>query len=160
LITDGHASYPGLTGYRHDPRIVGKMAGHIVLPWIHRAFSLMKRWSLGTYHGLRRKHVDTYLNEFVFRYNRRFHRHVSFEALLGLAPHYEPASYWDIVKRDNPRKGVERLRRAPRRRKTATGMRQDGASPAPGVSRDQLIKPPLPIRFAANHVAGCVQSPL
>ena len=85
LITDGHASYPGLTGYRHDPRIVGKMAGHIVLPWIHRAFSLMKRWSLGTYHGLRRKHVDTYLNEFVFRYNRRFHRHVSFEALRS--PH-------------------------------------------------------------------------
>ena len=74
LITDGHASYPGSTGYRHDPRIVGKMAGHIVLPWIYRAFSLMKRWSLGTYHGLRRKHVDTYLNEFVFRYNRRFHR--------------------------------------------------------------------------------------
>jgi hypothetical protein len=74
LITDGHASYPRLTGYRHDPRVVGKMAGHIVLPWIHRAFALMKRWSLGTYHGLRRKHVDSYLNEFVFRYNRRFHR--------------------------------------------------------------------------------------
>ena len=36
----------------------------------------------------RRKHVDTYLNEFVFRYNRRFHRHISFEALLGLAAHY------------------------------------------------------------------------
>ena len=86
LLTDGHASYPGLTDYRHDPRIAGKMAGHVVLPWIHRAFSLMKRWSLGTYHGLRRTHVDTYLNEFVFRYNRRFHRHVSFEALLGL-PH-------------------------------------------------------------------------
>ena len=66
LITDGHASYPGLAGYRHDPRIVGKMAGHIVLPWIHRAFSLMKRWSLGTYHGLPRKHVDTYLNELLF----------------------------------------------------------------------------------------------
>ena len=121
-------SYPGLTSYRHDPRIVGKMAGHVVLPWIHRAFSLMKRWSLGTYHGLRRKHVDSYLNEFVFRYNRRFHRHVSFEALLGLAAHYEPASYWDIVKRDNPRKRAETLRRAPRRSKTASGMRQDGAS--------------------------------
>ena len=141
LITDGHASYPGLTGYRHDPRIVGKMAGHVVLPWIHRAFSLMKRWSLGTYHGLRRKHVDSYLNEFVFRYNRRFHRHVSFEALLGLAAHYEPASYWDIVKRDNPRKRAETLRRAPRRSKTATGMRQDGAPPAQGVRRDQPIKP-------------------
>ena len=141
LLTDGHASYRGLTGYRHDPRIVGKMAGHVVLPWIHRAFSLMKRWSLGTYHGLRRKHVDTYLNEFVFRYNRRFHRHVSFEALLGLAAHYEPASYWDIVKRDNHRKRAETLRRAPRRSKTATGMRQDGAPPAQGVRRGQPIKP-------------------
>ena len=29
------------------------MAGHVVLPWIHRVFSLMKRWGLGTYHGLR-----------------------------------------------------------------------------------------------------------
>jgi hypothetical protein len=40
LLTDGHASYPGLTDYQHDPRVVGKMAGHIVLPWIHRVFSL------------------------------------------------------------------------------------------------------------------------
>ena len=38
LLTDGHASYRGLTGYRHDPRIVGKMAAHVVLPWIYRAF--------------------------------------------------------------------------------------------------------------------------
>lgn len=104
LLTDGHASYPGLTGYRHDPRIVGAMAGHVVLPWIHRAFSLLKRWGLGTYHGLRRKHVDTYLNEFVFRYNRRFYRHISFETLLVLAAHHEPTSYWDIIQRDNPRK--------------------------------------------------------
>ena len=108
LLTDGHKSFPGLKGYRHDPRVVGKMAGHIVLPWVHRAFSLMKRWSLGTYHGLRRKHVDTYLNEFVFRYNRRFYRHVSFETLLGLAADKKPASYWDFIKRDNPRKGAAR----------------------------------------------------
>ena len=106
LITDGHASYPGLAGdYRHDPRVIGAMAAHVVLPWSHRAFSLMKRWALGTYHGLRRKHVDTYLDEFVFRYNRRFYRHVSFETMLGLAAHHGPTSYWDIVKKDNPRKG-------------------------------------------------------
>ena len=36
LLTDGHRSYPGLTDYRHDPRTVGKMAGHVVLPWIYR----------------------------------------------------------------------------------------------------------------------------
>ena len=81
LISDGHPSYPGLSGdYRHDPRVVGKMAAHIVLPWSHRAFSLLKRWAMGTYHGLRRKHIDTYLDEFVFRYNGRFYRHVSFES--------------------------------------------------------------------------------
>jgi hypothetical protein len=68
-----------------------------VLPWIHRVFTLMKRWGLGTYHGLRRKHVDTYLNEFVFRYNRRFYRHVSFETMLGLAAHHHPTSCWDIA---------------------------------------------------------------
>jgi len=113
LLTDGHKSFPGLKGYRHDPRVVGKMAAHIVLPWIHRAFSLMKRWGLGTYHGLRRKHVDTYLNEFVFRYNRRFYRHVSFEMLLGLAADKEPASYWDIIKRDNPRKEAGRADATP-----------------------------------------------
>jgi predicted RNA-binding Zn-ribbon protein involved in translation (DUF1610 family) len=135
LLSDGHASYPGLTDYRHDPRVVGKMAGHVVLPWIHRVFSLVKRWGLGTYHGLRRKHIDTYLNEFVFRYNRRFHRHASFETILGIATHHEPESYWDIIGRTNPRKGNLALRRAPRRRKTATGMRQD--SPRRAQIKDQ-----------------------
>ena len=105
LLTDGHAAYPGLSDdYRHDPRVVGAMAANIVLPWSHRAFALVQRWALGTYHGLRRKHVDTYLNEFVFRYNRRFYRHVSFEIMLGLAANHEPTGYRDIVNRDNPRK--------------------------------------------------------
>lgn len=103
VLTDGHSSYRSLSGYRHDPRTVGKMAGHVALPWIHRVFSLLKRWGLGTYHGLRRKHLDTYLNEFVFRYNRRFYRHVSFETILGLASRRKPASYWTIVGRNNPR---------------------------------------------------------
>src|ERR1700737_1786338 len=96
-----------------------------------------KRWGLGTYHGLRRKHVDTYLNEYVFRYNRRFYRHVSFETMLGLAVHHEPASYWDVIGRANPRKGDVALRRVPRRRKTATGMRQDGSASTKTVRQDQ-----------------------
>ena len=109
LITDGHAAYPGLLGdYRHDPRVVGNMAANVVLPWSHRAFSLLKRWALGTYHGLRRKHVDAYLDEFVFRYNRRFHRHVSFETVLGLAAHRTPETYRDIISRGAPHKAVVR----------------------------------------------------
>lgn len=103
LLTDGHCSYPGLSGYRHDPRTVGKMAGHVALPWIHRVFSLMKRWGLGTYHGLRDKHLDVYLNEFVFRYNRRFYRHASFETVLGIASHHPPAGYSDIVAQQTAR---------------------------------------------------------
>ena len=82
------------------------MAANIVLPWSHRAFSLMKRWALGTYHGLRRKHVDTYLDEFVFRYNRRFYRHVSFETVLGLAANRAPETYRDIISRGAPHKAA------------------------------------------------------
>src|SRR5690348_3578597 len=69
------------------------------------------------------------LNEFVFRYNRRFYRHVSFETMLGLAAHHHPTSYWDIIGRDNPRKGVPTVRREPRRRRTATGMQADRSTP-------------------------------
>ncbi len=111
LITDGHAAYPGLSGdYRHDPRIVGNMAASVVLPWSHRVFALLKRWALGTYHGLRRKHVEAYLNEFVFRYNRRFYRHVSFETVLRLAASRGPETYRDIVNggTSSPRGGSER----------------------------------------------------
>ena len=50
-----------------------------------------------------------------------------FETILGLASHHEPASYWDIIGRANPRQGTPALRRAPRRRKTAGGMRPDGS---------------------------------
>ncbi len=154
LLTDGHASYPGLTDYRHDPRVVGKMAAHVVLPWIHRVFALMKRWGLGTYHGLRRKHIDTYLNEFVFRYNRRFYRHASFETILGLATHREPTSYWEIIGRDNPRKGDVVLRRAPRRRKTTTGMRQDNARPALVDDQNQASGQSQTLEVAEHGTTG------
>lgn len=118
LVTDGHASYPGLDGYRHDPRVVGNMAAHVPLKWIHRVFALMKRWGLGTYHGFRPEHIDAYLNEFAFRYNRRFYRHVSFETILGIAADHAPLSYWDITGRDNPRKGRAVTRRNPQKRRT------------------------------------------
>jgi transposase-like protein len=148
LLSDGHKSYLSLTGYRHDPRVVGNMAGHVVLLWVHRVFALLKRLQLGTYHGLRRKHADTYLNEFVFRYNRRFYRHVSFETLLGIAAKREPTSYWDITGRPNPRKGNQIIRRTRHRRKTVTGLRPDGVR---ATLRQALVAssqdPPAPTRI-------------
>jgi len=122
LMTDGHASYPGLDGYRHDPRVIGNMAAHIPLKWIHRAFALLKRWGLGTYHGFRREHIDTYLDEFVFRYNRRFYRHVSFDTVLGIATDHAPLSYWDITGLDNPRGGLTMKRQRPRGRKATAAV--------------------------------------
>ena len=105
----------------------------------------MKRWGLGTYHGLRRKHVDTYLNEFVFRYNRRFYRHASFEKVLGLTARHAPSGYWDIVGRANPRKGEATTRRGPRHRKTAVGVRRDGAGGAQteGQNHHATTGPPV-----------------
>jgi hypothetical protein len=49
--------YGGRTA--HDPHVVGRMAAHIVLPWVHRIFSNLKVWALGVYHGLRRKHLQS-----------------------------------------------------------------------------------------------------
>lgn len=135
LLTDGHSSYLGLNEgleaerYVLDQRVVGKMAAHLVLFWVHRVFSLMKRWGMGTFHGFRAKHLDRYLEEYAFRFNRRYWRRVSFDRILGLAVDHQPHGYATIVgrkpraNRANPPK-----RLAPRRRKTADGMRQDGAN--------------------------------
>jgi hypothetical protein len=80
--TDGLLT-PGAPGVRHDPRVIGKIAAHVVLPWVHRIFSNLKVWALGVYHGLRRRHLQSYLDEFVFRFNRRRTRHAAFRSLLG-----------------------------------------------------------------------------
>jgi transposase-like protein len=95
--TDGWSGYPGAPGVHHDPHTVGKMAAHIVLPWTHRVFSNLKTWALGVYHGLRREHHQSYLDEFVFRFNRRHHRHASFRALLGIAAGHAPFTYKMLV---------------------------------------------------------------
>jgi ISXO2-like transposase domain len=73
------------------------MAAHIVLPWVHRIFSNLKVWALGVYHGLRRKHLQCYLDEFVFRFNRRRTRHAAFRSLLGIAAAHQPLSYKMLI---------------------------------------------------------------
>jgi transposase-like protein len=95
--TDGWPGYPGAPGVNHDPHVVGNMAAHIILPWAHRIFSNLKVWALGVYHGLRRKHLQTYLDEFVFRFNRRRTRHAAFRSLLGIAAAHPPLSYKMLI---------------------------------------------------------------
>jgi transposase-like protein len=74
--TDGLNAYIGLekSGYAHVRDVVsgGEMEAHDVLPGVHRIFSLLKRWMLCTHQGaISRKHLQRYLSEFEFRFNRR-----------------------------------------------------------------------------------------
>ena len=98
IKTDGWAAYPGAPNVSHDPHVVGKMAAHIVLPWIHRVFSNLKTWALGVYHGLRRKHLQSYLDEFVFRFNRRRMRHAAFRSLLSIGLITKPITYKMLIR--------------------------------------------------------------
>jgi ISXO2-like transposase domain len=95
--TDGWSGYPGVASITHDPHVVGKMAAHIVLPWVHRIFSNLKVWALGVYHGLRRQHLQSYLDEFAFRFNRRRTRHAVFRSLLGIAARHQPVPYKMLI---------------------------------------------------------------
>ena len=97
VITDGWSGYAGLPDHAHEPKVVGKMAAHVVLRWTHRVFANLKRWALGVYHGLRKAHLGRYLDEFVFRWNRRRHTRAAFDTLLGIGAHLTPATYRDFV---------------------------------------------------------------
>jgi transposase-like protein len=77
--TDGWNGYNGLCGkgYNHH-RINLSQSGdpaHVSMPGVHRVASLLKRWLLGTHQGsVTAAHLDAYLNEFAFRFNRRHSR--------------------------------------------------------------------------------------
>jgi hypothetical protein len=97
IKTDGWSAYPGAPNVKHDPHLIGKMAAHVVLPWVHRVFSNLKTWALGVYHGLREKHLQSYLDEFVFRFNRRRTRHAAFRSLLAIGLVSKPVTYKILV---------------------------------------------------------------
>ncbi len=104
--TDGSAIYKQLAhdGMDHDPRVQLGSArpAHASLPGVHRVASLLKRWLLGTHHGaVDPRHVDYYLDEFVFRFNRRSSRSrgMLFYRLMQQAAVTAPVTYSHI--RDN-----------------------------------------------------------
>jgi transposase-like protein len=96
--TDGWSGYAGASAIAHDPHVIGPMAAHIVLPWTHRVFANLKTWALGVYHGLRQQHLQSYLDEFTFRFNRRRTRHAAFRSLLAIAVAKTPATYNMLIK--------------------------------------------------------------
>jgi transposase-like protein len=105
VITDGLPAYRGATRnlFEHEPRPVwrsGQTAADL-LPAVHRVASLTKRWLLGTLQGsVSREHLPAYLDEFVFRFNRRnsTRRGLLFYRLLSLAVGGDPITYRELRK--------------------------------------------------------------
>ncbi|MGH8650091.1 MAG: IS1595 family transposase, partial [Burkholderiales bacterium] len=109
--TDGWEGYTGLDqiGYRHEvtPLRGRKGAAAELQPRVHRVVSLLKRWLLGTHHGaVSQVHLDYYLDEFTFRFNRRTARHRGklFYRLVQQAVAVEPAPYKTLTKKARGRK--------------------------------------------------------
>lgn len=103
--TDGSAAYRALgkLGYEHDRTVMlgSDIPAHVSMAGVHRVASLIKRWILGTHHGsVQPEHLDAYLDEFVFRFNRRTSnsRGMLFYRLIQQAVVTSPVTYRDIVK--------------------------------------------------------------
>lgn len=113
VITDAWAGYRGLEtlGYTHQrrsqraARARGDDPGEL-LPAVHRVAALVKRWLLGTHQGsVDAAHLPSYLDEFVFRFNRRRSRSrgMVFYRVLELAVGHHPVRYHDLIVDPQPR---------------------------------------------------------
>lgn len=103
--TDGWMGYEPLKrhGYRHRITFLQGQAKSPsqLLPHVHRVVSLLKRWLLGTHHGaVTHEHLEYYLDEFTFRFNRRRSRSrgMLFFRLAQQAVAVDPAPYESLVK--------------------------------------------------------------
>lgn len=114
VLTDGWHGYDRLkaNGYRHQAILMRGDAELAIaqLPRVHRVISLLKRWLLGTHQGaVTQVHLDYYLDEFTFRFNRRRSRHRGklFFRLVQHAVMADPVPYRQIVKHTHrgPRHG-------------------------------------------------------
>lgn len=98
--TEGLNSYAGLgkLGYQHRPRKqTGAAPEDQLLPRVHRSISNLKAWMHGTHRGVSKEHLPVYLDEFVFRHNRRGTPMAAFQTLLGLGAIHDPTTYGEIA---------------------------------------------------------------
>ena len=104
--TDGWKGYAGVTaaGYQHQVTVIsgGPDPAHEVMPRVHLVASLLKRWLIGTHQGgVQPQHLDYYLDEFTFRFNRRtaLARGLLFHRLMEQAVQLAPVTYDQLVGR-------------------------------------------------------------
>jgi hypothetical protein len=85
LRSDGYRAYGGLAanGYRLEARPFDLRQSPEHLKWLHVIVSNAKAFILGTYHGLGGKHLQSYLDEFTFRFGRRFWQYQRFNRIVS-----------------------------------------------------------------------------
>ena len=100
LVTDDWSGYASLAkrGYKHlaiaergDPQVAEEY-----LPIIHLVFANLETWLNGIHHGVSHQHLQAYLNEFTFRFNRRFYPFNAFRSLLGIAGDITAPTYAEL----------------------------------------------------------------
>jgi transposase-like protein len=100
IITDDWSGYASLTkqGYTHMPVAEhgDTQVAEEFLPIIHLVFANLKTWLLGIHHGVSQQHLQAYLNEFTFRFNRRFYPFNAFRSLLGIASDADAPTYGEL----------------------------------------------------------------
>lgn len=97
VLTDACHGYNDLDqlGYEHQKVVIGRdqEKTEAWLPMIHLIFSNLKAWLQGTHHGVSQQHLQAYLNEFTFRFNRRFYPFHAFNSLLGIGVDVSSPTY-------------------------------------------------------------------
>lgn len=95
IRTDGWKGYSktALAGYEHARQVQGSpQNAHRLAPHIHRIFGNIKTWLNGTHHGVEPKYLQSYLDEYIFRFNRRMTPMAAFRTLLGISSRKPPLS--------------------------------------------------------------------
>jgi len=100
----GYASLSSM-GYRHRPRTRGATPRRAakLLPRVHRVFGNLQTWLRGTHHGVGHTHLQAYLDEFTFRFNRRRTPQAAFQTLLGLGAQRRPTTYQQLYGSESAR---------------------------------------------------------
>lgn len=108
IHSDGSPAYKKIEnsgyGHRKTVHLGSDTPAHESMPGVHRVASLLQRWMMGTHHGaVQPGQLDYYLDEFVFRFNRRTSRSrgLLFYRLLQQAVMTEPVTYGKIVAAPN-----------------------------------------------------------
>lgn len=100
MVTDDWSGYAGLAkgNYLHTaiPERGDAEVAEAFLPIIHLVFSNLKTWLRGIHHGVSPQHLQAYLNEFTFRFNRRFYPFNAFRSLLGIAGGVTAPTYAEL----------------------------------------------------------------